>query len=326
LFGFNGKKKVGRRLVETTMWYNAVGCFVTLALSLLVAPLAAAAPPAGKVPTIGVLTLGTATGAIIRANLEAFTQGLRALGYIEGQNIAIEPRYAEGRPERLPALAAELASLHVDVFVVGINRLAEVVQQTTTKIPIVMINAEEPVHFGLVQSLARPGGNITGLAVSAGPDWFGKNLELLTAALPQDARIGVLFEATSAVNALWLHAMEEAARGLGVTLVPTSVRSAEDFEPALAVMQHGNARGFVVLAALALYPGNPQRINELAVRSGLAAMWPLRIGVEAGGLMSYGAPPLDRWRRAATYVDKPRQHLVYLSGYLSRPCSIGTSS
>ena len=163
--------------METTMWYNAVGCFVTLALSLLVAPLAAAAPPAGKVPTIGVLTLGTATGAIIRANLEAFTQGLRALGYIEGQNIAIEPRYAEGRPERLPALAAELASLHVDVFVVGINRLAEVVQQTTTKIPIVMINAEEPVHFGLVQSLARPGGNITGLAVSAGPDWFGKNLE-----------------------------------------------------------------------------------------------------------------------------------------------------
>src|SRR5207247_3784036 len=162
----------------------------------------------------------------------AFTQGLRELGYFEGRNIAIEQRYAEGSVERLPALAAELANLHVDVFVVNSNRVAEAVQQTTTQIPIVMISAEEPVASGLAKSLARPGGTITGVAVVPGAEIFGKNLELLKEALPPGTRIGVLFHPTSAVNALWLHATEEAARGLGVTLVPAGVRSAEDFEQA----------------------------------------------------------------------------------------------
>ena len=239
-------------------------------------------------------------------HFEAFTQGLRALGYIEGQNIAIEQRYAEGRFERLPALAAELASLHVAVFVVPFNRVAEVVQQTTTQIPIVMTTAEEPVAFGLAQSLARPGGNITGVAVVPGAAIYGKNLELLKEALPPGARIGVLFNPTSAVNALWLQATEEAARGVGVTLVPAGVRSVEDFEPAFAMMEHENARGFIVLLGdpLLSYKPNRERINALAMRSGLAAMWPTRLGVEAGGLMAYGAIELDRWRRAATYVDK----------------------
>src|SRR5712691_5546202 len=227
------------------MWCSAVGVIVTLTLSLLVAPLAAEAPPAGKVPTIGFLIPSSAIFAA--RGFEAFTQGLRELGYIEGQNIAIEPRYADGRLERLPTLAAELANLHVEVLVVTVDRVAETVQQTTTQIPIVMTSAEEPVHFGLAKSLARPGGNITGLTNVPGPEIFGKNLELLTEGLPPGARIGVLFHTTSSVNALWLHATEEAARGLKVTLVPAGVRSAEDFEHALAVMKHGNATGFVVL-------------------------------------------------------------------------------
>jgi len=284
------------------MWCSGVGFIVTLTLSMLAVPLAAVAQPAGKVPKIGFLMHGSATA--IAQQFEAFTQGLRELGYIEGQNVAIEQRYAGDRLERLPALAAELATLHVEVFVVSVNRVAEAVQQTTT-IPIVMTAAEEPVHFGLAKSLARPGGNLTGVTIVSSLEIYGKNLELLTAVLPQGARIGVLFNATSAVNALWLHATEEAARALGVSLVPAGVSRAEDFEHAAAVMQHGNATGFIVLGEpLFACCGNNTRINELAVRSGLAAMWPTRHGAEAGGLMSYGNTVFDRFRRAATYVDK----------------------
>jgi putative ABC transport system substrate-binding protein len=286
------------------MWYQAVGRLVTLVLSMLIAPLLAVAQPAGKVPKIGMLHPGSAIA--VARNFEAFTQGLRELGYSEGQNIMIEQRYAEGSSERLPALAAELANLHVDVFVVNSNRVAEAVQQTTTQLPIVMISAEEPVAFGLAKSLARPGGTITGVAVVPGAEIYSKNLELLKEVLPPDAHIGVLFNPTSASNALWLQATEEAAQRLQVTLVPAGVRSAEDFEQAFTVMQQGNARGFVVLQGAPLFTAasNTERINELAVRHGLAAMWASRRGAEAGGLMSYGANTLERWRRAATYVDK----------------------
>ena len=286
------------------MWCSTLGCIVMLTLSMLAVPLAAVAQPAGKVPKIGYLHHSSANSQLEARNFEAFQQGLRELGYIEGQNIAIEPRYAEGRVERLSALAAKLATLHVEVFVVTVNSVAEAVQQTTTQIPIVMISAEEPVRFGLAKSLARPGGTITGVAVLSSPEIYGKLLELLTETLPPGARIGVLFDPTSAVNALWLHATEEAARALRVSLVPTGVRSVEDFEHALAAMQQGNATGFVVLGGSLLLGGNRERINELAVRSGLASMWPTRLGAEAGGLMSYSATLRERYRRAATYVDK----------------------
>jgi putative ABC transport system substrate-binding protein len=291
-------------LEDCTMQRCTIGFLVTLALATAV-PLVAGAQPVGKVPKIGLLMPGSAT--VYVRQFEVFTQSLRELGYSEGQNIVIERRFADGSSERLPALAAELANLHVDVFVVIFNRVAEAVQQTTTQIPIVMTSAEEPVHFGLAQSLAHPGGNITGVAVVPGAEIFGKNLELLKEALPPGARIGALFNPTSAVNALWLHATEEAARRLQVTLVPAGVRSAEDFEQAFAVMQHGNARGFVVLQGDPLFAaaGNAERINELAVQNGLAAMWASRRGADTGGLMAYGAHTFDRWRRrAATYVDK----------------------
>jgi putative tryptophan/tyrosine transport system substrate-binding protein len=177
--------------------------------------------------------------------------------------------------------------------------------QLTTTIPIVMTTAEEPVHFGLVKSLARPGGNIMGVAIVAGPEIYGKRLELRTAFLPPGARIGVLFNPMTPVNALWLQAPEEAARALGVPLVPAGVRRAEDFAPAVAGMQQGHAKGVVVVGdSLFTCCGHNRRINALAVRSGLAPMWPLRSGAESGGIMAYGTSALERWHRAAIYVDK----------------------
>jgi putative ABC transport system substrate-binding protein len=168
------------------MWYSIPRCIITLTLLLLVAPMTAQAQPAGKVPTIGLLNNSSAT-----ANARpfaAFTQALRELGYTEGQNIIIERRYAEGRPEQLPTLAAELATHNVNVFVVTTNHTAEVVRQLTTTVPIVMTSAEDPVSLGLAQSLARPGGTITGVALVPSPELQGKKLELLTAVLPQGSR------------------------------------------------------------------------------------------------------------------------------------------
>ncbi len=147
---------------------HRITLLVTLALGLLMASLLAEAQPAGKVPMIGLLNSSSAT--VNAPPFEVFTQALRELGHIEGQNLAIERRYADGQHERLPALAAELAALHVDVFLVTTNNTAEAVRQLTTTIPIIMTTAEEPVHFGLVKSLARPGGNLTGVAIVAGPD------------------------------------------------------------------------------------------------------------------------------------------------------------
>jgi putative ABC transport system substrate-binding protein len=236
---------------------------------------------------------------------EAFAQGLRELGYIEGQTITIERRYAEGHLDRVPALIADLATRHIDVFVVTNNLIAKAVQQTTPQSPIVMLVAEEPVTSGLVQSLAHPGGTITGMAMVPGAAIYGKNLEFLQEALPPGARIGVLFNAPLSDNAHYLHVIEEVAQGLRVTLVPAGVRSAEDFEAAMAVMKDGNARGVVVLGGGGpLIAANTERINELALRHGLAVMWPTRRGAVAGGLLSYGDNPLERWRHAATYVDK----------------------
>ena len=274
------------------------GFLVATAGALLTAPLAAAAQPAGKVAKIGYLT-GSSVGP-----LDAFRQALGEHGYIEGQNIAIEIRSAEGIVERLSTLAAELAHLNVDVFLVTVNRVAVAVREVAPKTPIVMTRAEEPVRLGLVKSLARPGGNITGIAIVAGPEIYGKNLELLKAVLPGRARIAALFNTTSSVNALWLKATEEAAGKLGVRLVPTGVRSPAEFEEAFAQMKRAEATGFVVLGEPLFFGPNSRLVNDLALRSGLASMWPLRAGVDTGGLMSYGIPVPDSYRSAAVYVVK----------------------
>jgi putative ABC transport system substrate-binding protein len=264
----------------------------------LAAPLAGEAQKPGKVAKIGYLT-GSSVGP-----LDVFRQALSEQGYIEGQTLTIESRSAEGRVERLSPLAIELAHLYVDVFLVTVNRVAVAVREVAPKIPIVMTRAEEPVRLGLVKSLARPGGNITGIAIVAGAEIYGKNLELLKAVLPGRARIAALFNTTSSVNALWLKATEETADKLGVRLVPTGVRSSEDFEQAFALMKQAEAAGFVVLGEPLFFGPNSRRVNDLALRSGLASMWPLRAGVDAGGLMSYGTHVPDAYRSAAAYVAK----------------------
>jgi len=175
------------------MWCSTVACLVTL--SLFAAPMVAGAQPAGKVPTIGFVTHNTA--AQNTQAFEVFAQGLRELGYIEGQTITIERRYVEGQFERVPALVADLAARPIDVFVVTTNLIAKAVQQTTPQSPIVMLVAEEPVASGLVQSLAHPGGTITGMAMVPGAAIYGKNLEFLQEALPPGSCIGVLFNATA---------------------------------------------------------------------------------------------------------------------------------
>jgi putative tryptophan/tyrosine transport system substrate-binding protein len=229
--------------------------------------------------------------------------GLRDRGYLGGRNLTLEYRFAEFKPERISVFAAELVKLNVDVFVVGVDRNAVAVQQVTMKIPIVMAAAEDPVGARLVKSLARPGGNVTGVTVVTGPEIFGKNLELLKEVLPKGARIAILFNATSPINALYLKATEGAALTLGVRLVSTGVRSAGDLERAFAVMRREHAMGFVVLGEPLLI-GNSRQINDLASRTGLASMWPIRDGADAGGLMSYGANVSDLYRQAANYVDK----------------------
>ena len=164
------------------MWCSTAGFIVTLTLSMLAVPLAAGAQPVGKVPTIGFLTHNAAPQTA--QAFEAFAQGLRELGYIEGQTVTIERRYAEGRLDRVPALVADLPARHIDVFVVTTNTIAKAVQQTTPQNPIVMLVAEEPVTSGLVQSLAHPGGTITGMAMVPSAAIYGKNLEFLKEALP----------------------------------------------------------------------------------------------------------------------------------------------
>jgi putative tryptophan/tyrosine transport system substrate-binding protein len=281
---------------DSTMRLRPIPLIVIVALAILVAPCVAGAQPVGKVPTIGFLTHNAAPQTT--QAYEAFAQGLRELGYIEGQTITIERRYAEGQLERVPALVAELAARPIDVFVVTTNLIAKAVQQTTPQSPIVMLVAEEPVTSGLVQSLAHPGGTITGMAMVPGAAIYGKNLEFLQETLPPGSRIGVLFTTTSE-SAHYLHVIEEVAKGLQVTLIPAEVRSPEDVEAAMAVMKDGNARGFVVLAG-PLIAVNTERINALALRHGMAVMWPTRRGAVTGGLLSYGDSPFERWHQAAT--------------------------
>jgi putative tryptophan/tyrosine transport system substrate-binding protein len=273
----------------------------TLGLSFLAAPLSARALQAGKVWRIGILLGGTRDMNI--SNIRVLKEGLQERGYVAGRNLTIEQRLDDGRPEHLPVLAAELANLNVDVIVVNINRVAVAVQQVTTKIPIVMAVAEDPVDVGLVKSLTHPGGNITGVTVMASREIYNKNLELLKEVLPKRARIAVLYDTTSPIHPLFLKDLEEAARTLKVRLVPTGIRSAEEFEKAFTLMKQERASGFLILGG-----GPPsshrQRINDLAVRRRLASMWPTREGVDTGGLMGYGVYVADLFRRAAPYVDK----------------------
>ena len=282
------------------MWYSAVGCIVTLTLSLLAAPLTAEAQPPAKVWRIGFLSPGWF--ALHTRNREAFVQGLRELGWMEGHNIAIEYRYTEGSYERLPDLAAELVRLKVDVIFAPSAPATQAAKQATTTIPIVMDTLGDPVKTGFVTGLAQPGGNITGTAGFA-PELGGKQLELLKAAVPGITSVAAL---ANSANPNTLHVLREiahAAQALEVQLRRVEVREASELDAALAVMTSERADALIVLPDPMVF-GQRQRIVEWAAKSQLPVMYFTREFVEAGGLMTYGPDLASRHRHAATYVDK----------------------
>jgi len=267
---------------------------------LLALSLPAGAQQQGKVPQVGCLDQGSRAA---RAHLwEAFRQGLRGLGYVEGQNITIKCRWAEGRTKRLPELAAELIRLEVDVIVTAGSPATEVARKGTTTIPIVMANVGDPVGFGFVASLARPGGNVTGLSTTS-VDITGKRLELLKEVIPGLTRVSAFSNPANAGNVSGLKEIEVAARLLRVSIQALEVRGADGLESAFAATIERHSDALMVLPD-ALFFSERRRLGELALKHRLATMFVQKEYVEAGGLMSYGTNLADLFRRAATYVDK----------------------
>src|SRR5262245_39442196 len=285
-----------------TMRLKTVRRVVMLALVLLTAPLAAHAQLATKVYRIGIVRPSTASATA--SSSEAFTQRLWELGYMEGQNLVIEARFADGQLERLPVLVAELVRLQVDCLVVGGTDTTRIAKQATSTIPIVMINAsDDPVRLGLVTSLAQPGGNITGVIDSA-EQLAGKRLELLKEAFPHLARVGHLAAAKDCPPcAADLQEVQAAARGLGVRVHPLPVHGPEDFEPAFRAARTEGAEALIIVNH-GFVNSHRERIVQLVDTLRLPVMYTRATFVESGGLMSYADDPLERARRAATFVDK----------------------
>ena len=254
-----------------------------------------------KIPRIGYLS-GASLSALL-ARIEAFRQGLRELGYVEGKNIVIERRSAQEKLDRLPLLAAELVRLKVDVIVTAGPPATRAAKEATSTIPIVMAQDTDPVGSGFVASLARPGGNITGLATLA-PELSGKQLELLRETIPKLSRVAVLGTSTRPGNAQSLKEIEIVAKAFGVQLQYLDVLSLKDIETAFRAARKGRAEAVLMLGAGGVATSHRTEIAELAIKSRLPAIYHRSEFVEDGGLMSYGASFTDMDRRAATYVDK----------------------
>ena len=276
--------------------------FLLTAGALLAAPLAAETQQAAKLIRIGILAGNRAASP---HTIEAFRQGLRDLGYVEGRNVLIEFRDAEGKPERLPALAGELLALKVDIVFAPSTPAALATKQATSTIPIVFAGAADPVTDGLVTSLAQPGGNVTGSS-NLSAEVVSKRLEQLKQVAPGVSRIAVLWHQGGSggrTEKEMLNAAEVAARSLGVQLQAVETRGPADFERAYSEMTRARADALTVLP-IALFAFYRRRLIDLAAANGLPAAYPAREYVDAGGLMSYGADLADLHRRAATYVDK----------------------
>jgi putative ABC transport system substrate-binding protein len=287
------------------MWYSAVGSIVTLILSLLAVLLAAAAQPAGKVARVGLLldeSPSLSTGSSSETTAETLSKALRDLGWVEGQTLTFERRYAAGKNEILPGLAAELVRLKVDTIVAIGTVAARAAKNATETIPIVFARVADPVGFGLVQSLARPGGNVTGVSIVI-IDLSAKRLELLREAMPGLARVGALWDPSHPTAAPELQQIEGAARSLGMEMQPVGVQRPEEFEGALLAMTRQRAGALIVVSGVP-FTEHRHRLADLATTARLPMMAYRREIVEAGGLMSYGTNIRDMYRRAATYVDK----------------------
>ena len=273
---------------------------ILVVVVLLALGVTAEAQQTKKVPRIGAFVPASASGA--PQLVEALRQGLREHGYVEEQNITLEPRYAEGNIERLAGFAAELVRLKADVIVVGSTPGIIAVKNTTGAIPIVMVTTGDPVAGGLVASLARPGGNITGLT-ALGQELSGKRLEVLKEVVPKVSRVAVLSNPTNPDSELSLKGMEVAARALGVHIRLQEVRDPTEFDKAFEATIRVGARALMVLPD-PMFVSQAGRIVALSAKSRLPAMYAHREFVDVGGLMFYGASLADMWRRAATYVDK----------------------
>jgi putative ABC transport system substrate-binding protein len=271
----------------------------TAAGALLVKAFPANAQPA-KVPRIGVLHPGTsATSSQLAA---AFTQGLRELRYVEGQNIVVERRFGNARTERISEFAAELVRLKVDVIVTSTDVAIAAVKQQTRTIPIVMANSTDPVGTGFVARLERPGGNITGLT-GISPELNAKRLELLKEAVPGLSRVAIMWNPDVRGAVLDYKETENAARSLRLQLQSVEVSHADDFDPAFSALTSGRAEVLIVVGSAFTF-ANRSHIASLAVKHRLPSMFGTREFADGGGLMAYGPSLADAWRRAATYVDK----------------------
>jgi len=275
--------------------------FITLLGGAAVWPLAARAQQMGKVPRIGYL--GSSSPSLEPHFVEAFRQKLRELGHIEGENIAIEYRWAEGQDGRLPELAAELVRLQPNVIVTAGTPGALAAMQATKTIPIVMASSGDPVGAGLVTSLARPGGHVTGFTI-VGPQIEGKRLDLLKEAVPELSRVAVLWNPSNPALVSYFDTIENAGRTLRISLDPVAeVRRADELDNAFFAIASARPRALLVVADRFLL-AHRKRIVEFAVAKRLPGMFPYREYVEAGGLMSYAPSNIELFRGAATYVDK----------------------
>jgi putative tryptophan/tyrosine transport system substrate-binding protein len=275
-----------------------------LCVSLLVLELSAEAQQPKKVPRVGFLLQRVSpTPTTPDSFADAFRQGLRDLGYIEGKNILVEYRYADGKRDRTPSQVAELVQLKVDVLVVRSLSAIRIAKQATKTIPIVMVTTQDPVATGLIDSLARPGGNITGLTGLI-RELSGKRLELLKEAVPGISRVGVLRDPGSAAAAIDSKEYETAARALKIQLQSLDVRAPNpDYEGAFQAAVKGRASAIITVTG-PMTASYPKRIADLAIKYRLPSMHEGRQLVEAGGLMSYSSSDTESFRRAATYVDK----------------------
>lgn len=288
----------GARPVATVLAVGATVVKLALTCFALGVP-AVEAQPGAAVPRVGVLSGGPDKTKAV----EAFRAGLRELGWIEGQNVVVEYRFGEGDPERLPVLARELIDLRVEVIAAGPTPPALAARNATRSIPIVMMGASEPVELGLVSSLARPGGNITGVSWSVNLEIIGKNLEILKEVLPRLRKVAVLWSPSSPAQATALKQLAASARSAGVELVVLGVRGAEEFDDAFAAMAKQRVDALLVVPD-ALFGANRARLAMLEARYRLPSVHGLLQNVEAGGLLFYGPDLPAIYRRGAQYVDR----------------------
>ena len=274
---------------------------VVLSTSALVAPFRSFAQQQGKVWRVGFLSLRR-PASLDSDFLGEFPQGMRELGYVEGKNLVIEWRFADGEVERLPVLAAQLVRLKVDVIVASSTQAVSVAQKATSTVPIVMGNSGDPVGSGFVKSLAHPGGNITGLS-NINVDLSPKLLEMLLSMVPKLSRVAVLVNPANSSHGARLKTVQAAAQRVRVKILPVEAKTAQEIEPAFSMMRRENA-GAVIVHSDAIFNAQVRQIAELAEKHRLLSIAGIREYVDAGCLMSYGPSFASMYRRAAIYVDK----------------------